>query len=149
MLKPDAVADAIVLAMKGALAPVLGRMQGAEIRQMEYAQTVEALGSRVDSLERERAEWRERVAMLEVKALQPGPPGPPGKDGLDGKDGAPGLRYCGVFVDGTAYERGDVVTWAGSAWHCHAPTTTIKPGDSATAWQLVVKRGRDGRDGRP
>ncbi len=54
--------------------------------------------------------------------------------------------YRGVYAEGTAYVRGDDVTWAGSEWHCHTPTTT-KPGDGSKAWQLKVKRGRDGKDG--
>ena len=40
-----------------------------------------------------------------------------------------------------------LVTWAGSAWHCNE-TTTTKPGDGAKAWTLMVKRGRDGKDGK-
>jgi len=55
--------------------------------------------------------------------------------------------YRGVYQDGKTYERGDGVTWAGSAWHCNEPTTT-KPGDGSRAWTLRVKRGRDGRDGK-
>jgi hypothetical protein len=81
-----------------------------------------------------------RVAALETRALVPGPPGPPGRDGV------PGLEYRGVFVDGASYAAGDLVTWAGSAWHCNDATTT-KPGDGAKAWTLMVKRGRDGKDG--
>jgi hypothetical protein len=52
----------------------------------------------------------------------------------------------GVYLDGKSYERGDVVTWAGSQWHANEVTAT-KPGDGSKAWTLVVKRGRDGRDG--
>jgi hypothetical protein len=53
----------------------------------------------------------------------------------------------GVYVEGKSYELGDVVTWGGSQWHCNEPTTT-RPGDGLKAWTLVVKRGRDGKDGR-
>ncbi len=53
--------------------------------------------------------------------------------------------YRGVYVEGKTYDRGDVVTWGGSSWHCNE-TTTSKPGDSK-AWQLQVKKGRDGKDG--
>jgi len=88
---------------------------------------------------------RERVAVLETRELVPGPPGPPGPAGVDGKDGTPGLRYCGVFVDGKDYDLGDGVTWAGSLWHCNAATTT-RPGEGSKTWTLMVKRGRDGRD---
>lgn len=55
--------------------------------------------------------------------------------------------YRGVFINGKAYEHGDVVTWGGSQWHCNEPTTT-KPDDGTKAWTLVVKRGRDGKDGK-
>lgn len=53
----------------------------------------------------------------------------------------------GVYVEGKSYELGDMVTWAGSQWHCNEETST-KPGDGLKAWTLVVKRGRDGKDGR-
>lgn len=59
----------------------------------------------------------------------------------------PYMRQQGVYVEGKSYVRGDVVTWAGSQWHCEADTAT-KPGDGAKNWTLVVKRGRDGKDGR-
>lgn len=57
------------------------------------------------------------------------------------------LLYRAVYVDGKQYERGDVVTWGGSTWHANT-TTTSKPGDGSKDWQLVVKKGRDGRDGK-
>ena len=59
----------------------------------------------------------------------------------------PALIYRGVFTDGKTYELGDVTTWGGSTWHCQKATIS-KPGDGATDWQLVTKRGRDGRDGQ-
>jgi hypothetical protein len=119
---------------------------------------------------------RERVAVLEVRGLIPGPAGQDGKDGTDGLgfedlsvdfDGdrtlalkfergtvkktfpivLPFLRYEGVFIDGKSYDVGDVVTWAGSTWNCQEPTTT-KPGEGSSHWKLMVKRGRDGKDGR-
>lgn len=72
--------------------------------------------------------------------------GVPGKDGVDGTDGVAGLSYEGVYQDGQAYDKGQLVSWAGSGWHCNEPTTT-KPGDGSKAWTLMIKRGRDGRDG--
>ena len=39
-----------------------------------------------------------------------------------------------------------MATWGGSTFHCNE-TTTSKPGESK-AWTLMVKRGRDGKDGR-
>jgi len=59
----------------------------------------------------------------------------------------PFLKYCGVYQDGKSYDVGDVTTWAGSTWHCKTATAT-KPGEGSAAWTLIVKRGRDGSDGR-
>jgi len=57
----------------------------------------------------------------------------------------PALIYRGVFSPGS-YEPGDVVTWAGSAWHCEEATSE-KPGEiGSKAWTLAIKRGRDGKD---
>lgn len=53
--------------------------------------------------------------------------------------------YRGVFVEGDEYEAGDLVTWAGSLWHCNDPSAE-KPGDGSKAWTLAAKRGRDGKD---
>lgn len=53
------------------------------------------------------------------------------------------MLYRGVWREGQ-HCSGDVVTWAGSAWHCQQDTTD-KPGTSS-AWRLMVKSGRDGRD---
>ncbi|MEM5403779.1 hypothetical protein [Paraburkholderia unamae] len=58
----------------------------------------------------------------------------------------PVALYRGVYEQGRTYEPGDIVTWAGSMWHCNA-TTTDKPDAGSGAWTLAVKRGRDGRDG--
>jgi len=140
---PDTLADAMARLVKAAIAPALARLEALE---------------GLKALEGELAGARERIAALEATRAIPGPPGPAGVDGkdgkdgrdgtngLDGKDGAPGLRYAGVFVEGQAYELGDVVTWAGSAWHCKGATSSGKPGATPDAWQLIVKAGRDGRD---
>jgi len=53
--------------------------------------------------------------------------------------------YRGVWREGATYARGDMVTWAGSCWHCDAETDG-KPGDAADHWTLAVKAGRPGRD---
>jgi hypothetical protein len=71
---------------------------------------------------------------------------PKPKDGKDGKDGIAGLSFEGSYQDGKSYELGHVVFYAGASWHCNEPTST-KPGDSK-AWSMLVKRGRDGKDGR-
>ena len=113
----------------------------------------------VEPLKTTFAALQERVAVLEVRPLLPGPTGKDGKDGapgLDGKDGAPGLNgkdglaglsYEGVYQEGKAYEPGQLATWGGSAWHCNEHTTS-KPGEGAQAWTLMIKRGRDGKDGK-
>jgi hypothetical protein len=59
----------------------------------------------------------------------------------------PFQKQQGVFVDGKSYVQGDVVTWGGSQWHCNEATSN-KPGEGSKDWTLVVKRGRDGKDGR-
>jgi len=62
----------------------------------------------------------------------------------------PGLPiYRDVYVEGKAYEPGDMVTWGGSVWMAKDPTVA-KPNLSTTesrAWRLVVKAGKDGRVG--
>jgi hypothetical protein len=96
---------------------------------------------------------RERIAVLETRAPMPGPTGPAGKDGADGKDGKDGtpglagLSFEGVYQEGKSYDVGNLVTWAGSSWHCNE-STRDKPGEGSKAWTLMVKRGRDGKDGR-
>jgi hypothetical protein len=59
----------------------------------------------------------------------------------------PYLRYEGVYVEGRAYTQGAVTTWAGSTWHANKDTTA-KPGEGSKDWTLIVKRGRDGKDGK-
>lgn len=58
----------------------------------------------------------------------------------------PFIRYTGVYQDHVTYNAGDLATYGGSTWHCNSETTS-KPGDGSKAWTLMVKRGRDGRDG--
>ena len=61
----------------------------------------------------------------------------------------PGLKYRGVHDVTELYQPGDVVTHQGSMWVCREAVNGGPPGDGAPAWQLAVKHGRDGRDGRP
>lgn len=56
----------------------------------------------------------------------------------------PAMIYCGVYKDGTEYKCGDVVTWAGSLWHCNEDTSE-KPGIPTAPWTLAAKKGRDGK----
>lgn len=109
----------------------------ARLAQLETKSVPDVVGPEMASL-------RERVAVLEVRPVTPGPIGEPGPPG---KDGTAGLSFEGVYQEGQTYEKGHLVTWAGSSWHCNA-TTTTKPGDGSKDWQLMVKRGRDGRDGQ-
>ena len=52
--------------------------------------------------------------------------------------------HKGVWKEG-AYPRGAIVTWGGSQWLAKTDTTA-KP-ETTDDWVLVVKRGRDGKDG--
>lgn len=112
-------------------------------------------------------------AIEEVRALAKRPPvqGPPGRDGFSLEDLAfeydgerrvtlrfecgdikkelelvlPIPIYRGVYKEGERYERGDSVSFGGSTFVAHEDTSD-KP-ETSKAWQLSVKRGRDGRDG--
>lgn len=125
----DDVATIVGLSMKAAIAPV--------------QEKIGTLSRDVDTL-------RAQLAALEARPPVPGPPGvdgTPGKDGAPGPKGDPGLRYRGVYQEATAYDLGDVVTWAGGAWHCNAATLE-RPGDGSMVWTLMVKRGRDAKGAR-
>jgi|SRR5690606_15776033 len=53
-------------------------------------------------------------------------------------------EYRGVFREAEIYEPGDMVTWAGSCWHCDEPKG-LKPGSPDSGWTLAVKAGRPGK----
>jgi len=57
----------------------------------------------------------------------------------------PAMIYRGVYEGGRVYQPGDVVTFGGSGWVANV-TTNAKPGETEKAWQLAIKRGRDGKD---
>lgn len=65
----------------------------------------------------------------------------------------PAQVYQGVFSIAKTYELGDVVTWAGSLWHAKGHVVGVKPDehmpDSKRMWQLIVKRGSEGKAGPP
>lgn len=112
----------------------------------------------------------DRLRYLEARELPQGEPGLPGRDGFSLSDfdvtaidartvqlsfeggeerfevdlKFPVPLYRDVFKDGEEYERGDMVTYGGSLWHCNEATKS-KPG-ADPAWTLAVKRGRDGKD---
>lgn len=59
------------------------------------------------------------------------------------------LIYRGTWRE-QAYSRGDVVTLAGCSWHCQVDGTVIRPGTTGSDdWKLMVKAGRDGKEGQP
>ena len=135
------VADAIVSALAPVHAKIAAIEGGIDTRIALLIRDAEI------TITKDVGVLRERVMAIETRPPIPGPPGPPGRDGADGKDGEPGrpgLRYLGVYETGKAYDTGDMVTFAGGAWHCNAATDT-RPGDGSTVWTLMVKRGRDGR----
>lgn len=53
----------------------------------------------------------------------------------------------GVYQEGRKYCSGDVVSWGGGQWYCSEDTVS-KPVEGAKSWTVVVKRGRDGKDGK-
>lgn len=58
----------------------------------------------------------------------------------------PVLIGRGVWSTETEYERGDVVTWGGTAWEAVEPEKGVKPDQSNRGWRILAKRGRDGKD---
>lgn len=59
----------------------------------------------------------------------------------------PALIYRGIYTTGKSYDKGDMVTWGGSTFHCEKATMN-KPEDNSGDWKLAVKRGGDGRNGK-
>lgn len=60
------------------------------------------------------------------------------------------LVYRDIWREGQPYVKGDITTWAGSAWVCLADSTTAKPGlatAESRAWKLAVKSGSPGKAG--
>jgi integrin beta 3 len=55
--------------------------------------------------------------------------------------------YCGVWKEGESYVPGDIVSFGGSGWHCNREDPG-KPETKDCGWQLMVKRGRDGKDAK-
>ena len=55
--------------------------------------------------------------------------------------------YQGVFHRGITYGYGDMVTYDGGVWFCHAPKSDNVPGHPGSGWQLAVKRGAIGPKG--
>lgn len=173
MADVQAVADVVVSTIARALAPLHARLAQVDAQLSAHLAAVSSEVSLV--LTRELAPVRERLAVLETRAPVPGPPGKDGKDGADGfgledfavdfdgdrtitlafaRPGREGKRfpltlpfqkYQGSWQAGRTYVAGDTVSLRGCEWHCNAPMTTSRPGDTSD-WTLAVKCGRDGRD---
>lgn len=60
----------------------------------------------------------------------------------------PALHDRGLWTRGVPYAEGDVVTADGSAWVCTKTHFSVGRDLDHTAFRLLVKRGRDGRDKR-
>jgi hypothetical protein len=56
--------------------------------------------------------------------------------------------YEGIYAPGKVYDQYDLVTFGGSVFVAQVAQPTAKPEDG-TQWRLMVKRGRDGSDGKP
>jgi len=159
------IADAVITCVEIALMPVCTKLAETIARMEEHRDRLRD----VDTLRARVAAVEARPAV----PGPPGVDGAPGRDGLDGigfedldvaiegrtltlrfvggaRDRSfsvdlPVPRYCGVFTEGATYTLGDVVTCGGSAWIARADTTIARPMDGSPAWQLMVKRGADGR----
>lgn len=59
----------------------------------------------------------------------------------------PVMVYRNVYKEGAAYDKGDVVTWAGSLWHADKDQPPGKPGTADSGWTMAAKKGRDGKNG--
>jgi hypothetical protein len=57
------------------------------------------------------------------------------------------VTFGDTWKDGQSYPEKCIVTHGGSAWLSKMPNNVTKPGDGL-AWRLIVKRGRDGKDGK-
>lgn len=57
-----------------------------------------------------------------------------------------GLEFVGTFQRAATYRRGQAVSFDGSLWIALRDTQSGEEPGQSKAWQLAVKRGRDGRD---
>lgn len=55
--------------------------------------------------------------------------------------------YRRIWKPEATYQAGDLVTWAGSVWHCSVDQTSEQPGGGRPDWVLMVKRGDPGKMG--
>lgn len=62
---------------------------------------------------------------------------------------AGGIHYCGVYQrSGVTYRKGSLVTADGSGWIALREAKEGEAPGASSAWQLAIKRGKDGRDAR-
>ena len=162
----DGLAEILARRLDVVLAPLVRRLQALEAAAAGGTAAATVAGATLEALTL-------RTAALEARPAIPGPPGEPTAPPASGStilevhyDGAhtvtlefkrgelvkawplvmPNLIYQGSYVDdGRRYAPGDVVSYAGSTWHCQK-ATAARPGDGAPGWRLMVKRARDGRD---
>jgi hypothetical protein len=174
MADVQAVAEVVVTTITRALAPLQARLTQIDAQLSAHLASVTTEVTLAVS--RELGPVRERLAVLETRAPVPGPPGKDGTNGADGfslEDFAvdfdgdrtitlafarpgreaqrfpltlPFQKYQGPYQTGRTYVAGDTVSLRGCEWHCNAPMTTARPGESGADWTLAVKCGRDGRD---
>jgi hypothetical protein len=112
--------------------------------QAEIVELRASADTRGDALEAEGAELRNQVAGLLVRA-----------EALEEENTrlrevmtkATIPQWRGVWREGETFERGAVVAHSGASWIARDQTSE-KPGDGATAWQLMVKAARHGKDGK-
>lgn len=77
-----------------------------------------------------------------------GPKGEKGQDGRDGNNGKDGRSFIwrGIWKTSTQYKQYDVVEFEGSSYIAVKNTTSTRPASSRD-WELVAKKGKDGRNG--
>lgn len=76
----------------------------------------------------------------------PAPRGFRGEQGTAGTTGEPGLVWQGDWRASSTYAPGDCVAFEGSSYVAIEASTNVPP--PAARWDLLAKKGDDGRDGR-
>lgn len=171
-LDPNQLADDVIAIIDSAIGPVLERLAAANQTIADLERRLEARALDLGSV-RERLTRLEERPPMPGPAGPAGANGPAGHDGFgfddltvdyDGERTLtlrfvsgdrvkafpivlPWPVYRGTFKAGADYNRGDVVTDRGSAWHANT-ATRFRPGDSPD-WQMMVRRGDRGHDAKP
>jgi hypothetical protein len=102
------------------LKPLDARLKAIESTKMERVRSLDA----DPEGDGERLSLEQRIAALEQR---------------------PTLEYRGTWERGAMYAAGNVVTHHGSAWVSRVNELRSEPGADFIGWQMIVKRGRDGR----